>query len=1832
MGEDFVLLDACFKDGESLFPKEVEYFTEQVALFADLCAGRNYTCSNEIRTRFPVSVFPRYIWSENLTPSLRAAFVRLFQSLYVDSYPREEVQKPALCRTLDQMDSNPTNIRREVQRRLSLKFAEVQTLKRRERPGLSRQSSVLDSSVLLQPDSPDLDPLELCIGPEEETLFDLKERLIENLQVMSADPKREISELNVDLIRLALQMARFGLYDTCCTLDAHRCLLSPAHPSFSSANMDLVRLAQAISPLLQPQSNWKAQVSKRRSQSIYNTVLAQVLRNPASMADSIVRASVAMRNLLNSYTLETEEIKPLELKLKQEVADFYHYLMDVRLDCLVNCALERFAQSADVDPERLFPPVMACVDASGNSLKTIKVTAGEVKLIVSDLDEILGRNGTFTAELLCDLVETTDFELQTKLIHLLTRCYSQRSEMLKTLSKIFVVSSESDVSVFHWLRTLLPRLKQQTEKSEIWLKYEEQTGAQRQESEETLLAVIHAFKQLNDLLLADSDIDGEEILIRSEEISPVRQGILYHLRAHTIILNLIKDSLSEFEEARPENTQLQVLFTSCHALLTRFAQGNAKNQQALFDHMHLFTSCLALDLQQIPLICAVYADNVDICLKVTEDTLQPFVQAIKQEGRQARFLEIFSVIQVANGHAVPSNQSLVLKLLLGSARLTLLYLDPSDPIEFLFTREKPQDEPYVYQAKLLSVLARCGWGSEQVYLNEVKLQKFLDMRRLFELLRRSQDESEWLPLRMPLLEFLFHIYLETQKGTDELVGNPDFLAFVRRQTQQLYQESPDPYFLEIWLRIMLLYSRNYLSQGEEEVFQDQDSITVLKSFALAIERLTRKSPQQHLSQQQAALVTSFLDLFALKPDSAWLRSHAPSTLPHSPNLGLLHWQQFGQSLIQTSEIHQGAAEEKQHFLRILMQADLLKPGLSFAAVIRKYIGYLNAAPLHPTPPEVFQEVVETLQGCIRFVERNHRETQGEAISRMQEELAAYSVCSEVLGILCFHEYLPEPFRLAALLAIDLLEGGNEHIQLEFYLYFVNVPASELFFQRVHRLLSSEANLLGANENREPPVWLTPLLRLLQLLCEGHNRDLQQLLRAQTHSRRSFDLVSLCASLLEVLIKRLRACDFLVTSQCLDSLTEFVQGPCQENQACIIAGSFLDSAVVLLGLDEQGNGQQYEDLETQQASKQSNDPLKPFMVAQLKMKCMITVHSLLEGHQDPFILSRLQRALHLQLLTSNINHFFSYFEVDHPVDAYEEDMFGQTDQEQGLLLETPFLMFHLMKKFHDLADPDLRQRIQDEVPSAVFDRQVVGTFGRLGMNIWKGLTIVAKLSKPQKTQVLPEVKSKHVDTKRIYKYLEHHTGNVEVRFNGRLVRVYFPLPAYASVLSNEMMDDFHTGVDRSSLKTKLVYLQEKAKDVNIQLRCEYYLQRFVSRHSLVALLAHNVRLWRDIGTFLTLLLNFLILCSYSGYGTNRLNQPSFLYLESDSEVGLSSVSTHRVFIGLGVLQIFCTFFVVLSFLSKTSPLLAFHGWTKVHRPLQRPTRIVAFWLVTKRLFWVLTYVFSDGRVLYYLACMVLSCLGVTTSPLFFSFHLTELLLRFSALQHVVQAVIRPWRRTLLVYIMMLVLIYYFGIVAYAYLDSYFSSYSDTLLMATITVYDAGFKNNGFIGGFLDDWPSTSMDWARLFFDDLGNILILLVLLNVWAGLTKDSFTAIREQHEIDRNDRNCICFICGLDKEQLERATKHPFETHRQLAHNEWSYMLFLGYLAAKDSTEFTGVESYVWDQYRKKDLQWLPRLEALDVQADHSALLEVTQRRKHFCSKIGNVNDTLREVRKHLSS
>ena len=95
--------------------------------------------------------------------------------------------------------------------------------------------------------------------------------------------------------------------------------------------------------------------------------------------------------------------------------------------------------------------------------------------------------------------------------------------------------------------------------------------------------------------------------------------------------------------------------------------------------------------------------------------------------------------------------------------------------------------------------------------------------------------------------------------------------------------------------------------------------------------------------------------------------------------------------------------------------------------------------------------------------------------------------------------------------------------------------------------------------------MTNILRLLQLFAEGHFSDLQNYIRHQTNSYHNYDLLDEISDLLNEYMEAKHTAFFETMIQCFDTITEFIQGPCVENQNSIIQGSFLDLASSLLSV-------------------------------------------------------------------------------------------------------------------------------------------------------------------------------------------------------------------------------------------------------------------------------------------------------------------------------------------------------------------------------------------------------------------------------------------------------------------------------------------------------------------------------------------------------------------------------------------------------------------------------------------------------------------------------------------
>ena len=73
------------------------------------------------------------------------------------------------------------------------------------------------------------------------------------------------------------------------------------------------------------------------------------------------------------------------------------------------------------------------------------------------------------------------------------------------------------------------------------------------------------------------------------------------------------------------------------------------------------------------------------------------------------------------------------------------------------------------------------------------------------------------------------------------------------------------------------------------------------------------------------------------------------------------------------------------------------------------------------------------------------------------------------------------------------------------------------------------------------------------------------------------------------------------------------------------------------------------------------------------------------------------------------------------------------------------------------------------------------------------------------------------------------------------------------------------------------------------------------------------------------------------------------------------------------------------------------------------------------------------------------------------------------------------------------------------------------------------------------------------------------------------------------DMKNICFICGLDKEEIEKyyPGKEGFEKHLQ-DHSVSNYFFYTFYLEDKESSEYSGLESHIKEQIDKESISWFP--------------------------------------------
>ena len=453
---------------------------------------------------------------------------------------------------------------------------------------------------------------------------------------------------------------------------------------------------------------------------------------------------------------------------------------------------------------------------------------------------------------------------------------------------------------------------------------------------------------------------------------------------------------------------------------------------------------------------------------------------------------------------------------------------------------------------------------------------------------------------------------------------------------------------------------------------------------------------------------------------------------------------------------------------------------------------------------------------------------------------------------------------------------------------------------------------------------------------------------------------------------------------------------------------------------------------------------------------------------------------------------------------------------------------------------------------------------------------------------------------ILNFYENRSAQIEILKDNKLQEFWFPRLPFCTFQNNDVKDEFKETVNRTDAKTKCNDLVRSSKIMLVVLKIDYFLRSKLGKF--LGLFIKYIELWKNYLQVLAIILNVLIVLSYSTNSGSRLNKPSL--------GDLNNTETKMLFRVFGIINLLLASIVVGVLLAQRIP---FNIQKYGVRDQDTKNRMKDLGIITnesithrtynkvKAVYELLMLIFSDVMILYHVIYFIFTLLGAAYHPFFFSFCLTYLIVRSSVLINVLRAVYEPRMQIILTLFLTLIVFYVFTIFSYMiFYRDYDSSLSNSCfsLWSCLTVtIDQSYKNGGAVAGFLPiPFTSTSsslhVEWGRFFYDYSFNFVIAILLTEILSGIIIDKFSELREGNEEKEKDALNECFICGQTREVLEKKLGYDgFRFHTIFEHNMWDYLFFIGYLKHKKNSyvnDYMELERYVLEKLEDGENNWMP--------------------------------------------
>ncbi|CAH0562339.1 unnamed protein product [Brassicogethes aeneus] len=709
--------------------------------------------------------------------------------------------------------------------------------------------------------------------------------------------------------------------------------------------------------------------------------------------------------------------------------------------------------------------------------------------------------------------------------------------------------------------------------------------------------------------------------------------------------------------------------------------------------------------------------------------------------------------------------------------------------------------------------------------------------------------------------------------------------------------------------------------------------------------------------------------------------------------------------------------------------------------------------------------------------------------------------------------------------------------------------------------------------------MQPVLRFLQLLCENHNPDLQKLLRHQSN-KNNYNLVSetlmfldcICGSTtggLGLLGLYINENNVALINQTLETLTEYCQGPCHENQNCIAThesnGLGIITALIL------------NDINPLEKSRMD-------LVLELKNNASKLLLAIMESRGDSENAVKILNNMNPKQLVDvacRAFHQESAEDEDDVDDASVEDIVSPKDVGHNIYILCHQLAQHnkdlaALLKPADFATDQKMHKALMYYANHTAQIEIVRNDRTLEQIVFPIPEICEYITTDTKIKVLNTAERDDQGSK-VFDFFERTDQMFnEMKWQKKLRAqpVLFWVSSYMSLWSNILFNcavlinlivaffyPFESTLPRisSSVSVLIWFAMLTSAAIVITLPRETGVRTLVASTilRLIFSLGPEPTLWL-LGT-VTILLKGIHLVSIMGnHGTLTKTYKQIL---TDAELVYHLI--YLVFCMLG-LMMHPFFYSVLLFdvVYREETLL------NVIRSVTRNGRSI---ILTAVLALILVYMFSIIGYMFFKDDFIVSVNKQTDEAEELKSGLTGQKINedFTGEQC---EVVDPGEEAR-------------------------ERACDSLIMCIVTTLNQGLRNGGGIGDILRA-PSSeeALFVARVVYDLLFYFVVIVIVLNLIFGVIIDTFADLRSEKQLKETILKNTCFICGLNRTDFDNKTV-SFEEHIKCEHNMWHYLYFIVLIKVKDPTEFTGPESYVYGMVKALNLEWFPRLRAMSLAA-----------------------------------